>query len=366
MNLTGRFPNHFGISVIATRGTADVSPASLSPHARTGVLSLLSRAVGDPMVTQQLRAVLAMSPQDHGQVFRLDNREVIRQVVDLVIRGEVILAFTSATASAPKRWNAFKHGDKLPDPVKFDQKRRKWIAVWDTTTTPQPGELGSAPSELEPNATGTKLTPKSQGPQVATELLTTLEEIENEVKEAEKEQQDTAKVQKDEEKELAQAKKERDAAQKKLDAAKTEEEKKNAQIDLENAEEKIKMHQMNIEAHKKHIEKQKQKVNELRAKTKRGIENVRLHEQTHFDITAKAAEHANELLKREPDPTKRQTIIDAATAVTEATDEAMDKLLNPINFGAIEDDQKLTDWISESGSPNYRSTIKDKFKAKGL
>ena len=33
---------------------------------------------------------------------------------------------------------------------------------------------------------------------------------------------------------------------------------------------------------------------------------------------------------------------------------------------SIEDDEKLADWISETSSNNYRSTIKGKFKAKGL
>ena len=233
--------------------------------------------------------------------------------------------------------------------------------MWTTTTAPTPDELGSAPSDFDINATGTKLTPISPGPEVAKELLTTLEGIENEVKEAEKEQQDTEKLKKEGEKKLAEAEKERDAAKKKRDSAKTEDEKRNAKAEVENAEEKMNGHKLDIEARKAHIEKQKKKVKERRADAKRGIENVRLHEQTHLDINAYVAEHANKLLKREPDPTKRQAIIDAAYDIKEETDKDQDDLLNPITFGSIEDDEKLADWIN-----NYRSTIKAKFKAKGL
>jgi len=320
---------------------------------------LLSSAVRDPVVAQQLRAVLASSSQGHLQIFRLDNREVIRHLVDLVVRGEVVLAHVSAAAAAPKGWKKYKHGDRISAPVKFDKGKGKWVAVWTKTTAPTPGELGSAPSNYDINATGTKLTPISPGPEVAQELLTKLEEIEKEVAAAEKEQQDTAKLQKEDEKKLAEAEKEQDAA-------KTEDEKKGAQVELEIAKEKIKLHELNIEARKKHIEKQKEKVKELGATAERGIENLRLHEQTHLDINAYAAEHANKLLKREPDPTKRQEIIDAAYDIREETDKDQDDLLKAVTFGSIEDDEKLADWISETSSKNYRSTIKEKFKAKGL
>ena len=40
-----------------------------------------------------------------------------------------------------------------------------------------------------------------------------------------------------------------------------------------------------------------------------------------------------------------------------------DELLNPVNFGSIEDDKKLADWVSETTSTNYRSMIKDEFAA---
>ena len=56
-----------------------------------------------------------------------------------------------------------------------------------------------------------------------------------------------------------------------------------------NAEENIKFHEGNVKIRKEHIEKQKQMVKELRAKAKRGIENLRLHEQTHLDINAKSS-----------------------------------------------------------------------------
>jgi hypothetical protein len=102
-------------------------------------------------------------------------------------------------------------------------------------------------------------------------------------------------------------------------------------------------------------------VKELRAKAKRGIENLRLHEQTHLDINAKSAEHASKLMKREPDPAKRQQIIDAAYDIKEKIDDKQDELLNPVNFGSIEDDKKLADWVSETTSTNYRSMIKDEF-----
>ena len=368
MNSKGRFPTYLGpgVSIIATHGAPDLSPASVSPRAREGVSLLLSSAVRDPVVAQQLRAVFASSSQPHMPVLRLDDREVIRQMVDLVVRGQVVLAFVSAAAAIPKGWKKYKHGDRIPAPVKFDKGKGKWVAVWAITPTPNPGDLGAAPSSFDISATGTKLTPISPGALVAEELLTMLEEIEKEVKKAEKEQQDTAKLQKEDEKKLAEAKKERDAAKKKVDAAKTEDEKRNAQVELDNAEEWIKHHELNIEARKAHIEKQKEKVKELRAKAERGIENVRLHEQTHLDINAFTAERANELLMHEPDPIKRQKIIDAAIDITEETDDVMDKLINPITFGSIEDDKKLADWISETSSENYRSTIKDKFKAKGL
>jgi hypothetical protein len=42
--------------------------------------------------------------------------------------------------------------------------------------------------------------------------------------------------------------------------------------------------------HEEHIKEQKKKVSELRAKAERGIENVRLHEQTHFNIDAMTAD----------------------------------------------------------------------------
>ena len=91
MDSKGRFPAHLGrgMSIIATHGAPDLSPASVSQHAREGVRLLLSSAVRDPVVAQQLRAVLARSSQGHLQIFRLDNREVIRQMVDLVVRGQV-------------------------------------------------------------------------------------------------------------------------------------------------------------------------------------------------------------------------------------------------------------------------------------
>jgi len=202
MNPKGRFPAHLGggVSIIATHGAPDLSAASVSPHAREGVRLLLSSAVRDPVVAQQLRAVLASSSQVHLQIFRLDNRELIRQMVDLVVRGEVVLAYVSAAAAIPKGWKKYKHGDRISAPVKFDKGKGKWVAVWTTTTAPTPGELGSAPSNFDINATGTKLTPISPGPEVAEELLTTLEEIENKVAAAEKEQQDTAKLQKEDEK----------------------------------------------------------------------------------------------------------------------------------------------------------------------
>ena len=368
MNSKGTFPTYLGpgVSIIAMHGAPDLSPASVSPRAREGVSLLLSSAVRDPVVAQQLRAVLASSSQDHLPVLRLDDREVIRQMVDLVVRGQVVLAFVSAAAAIPKGWKRYKHGDRIPAPVKFDKAKGKWVKMWSTTTTPDPGDLGEAPSNFEINATSAKLTPITPGPKVAEELVTTLEGIDDEVKEAEKEQQDTAKVQKEDEKKLAEAKKERDAAKMKLDAAKTEDEKKQAQAELDNAEEWIKQHELNIETRKAHIDKQKEKVKELRAKAKRGIENVRLHEQTHLDINAFTAERANELLKREPDPVKRQKIIDAAYDIAEKTDDVMDDLLNPVDFGSIKADEALADWISETSSQNYRSTIKDKFKAKGL
>ena len=161
------------------------------------------------------------------------------------------------------------------------------------------------------------------------------------MKEAEKEQQDTAKLQKEDEKKLAEAKKERDAAKMKLDAAKTEDEKRQALAEFEIAEEKVKQHELHIELRKAHIEKLKEKVKEKRAEAKRGIENTRLHEQTHLDITAFTAERANDLLKHEPDPTKRQAIIDAAYDIAEKTDDVQDGLLNPGTFGSPEDDTKL-------------------------
>jgi hypothetical protein len=90
MNPKVRFPAHLGrgVSIIATHGAPDLSPASVSHQAREGVRLLLSSAVRDAVVAQQLRAVLASSSQGHLQIFRLDNREVIRHSVDLVVRGE--------------------------------------------------------------------------------------------------------------------------------------------------------------------------------------------------------------------------------------------------------------------------------------
>ena len=72
------------------------------------------------------------------------------------------------------------------------------------------------------------------------------------------------------------------------------------------------------------------------------------------------------MLKHEPDPTKRQAIIDAAYDIAEKTDDVQDGLLNPGTFGSPEDDTKLADWISETSTENYRKTIKEKFTAKGL
>jgi hypothetical protein len=180
-----------------------------------------------------------------------------------------------------------------------------------------PDEGGKAPSDFEIRKTGTKLTPITTGPEVAKLLLDTLEEIEKEVAAAEKEQQDTAKLQKEDEKKLAEAKKERDAAKKKLDAAKTEDEKRNAQAEFENAEENIKFHEGNVKIRKEHIASR--------------------------------------------DPAKRQQIIDAAYDIKEKIDDKQDELLNPVNFGSIEDDKKLADWVSETTSTNYRSMIKDEF-----
>ena len=91
MNSKGRFPTYLGpgVSIIASHGAPDMSPASVSPRSREGVCLLLSSAVRDAVVAQQLRAVFASSSQDHLQVLRLDDREVIRHMVDLVVRGEV-------------------------------------------------------------------------------------------------------------------------------------------------------------------------------------------------------------------------------------------------------------------------------------
>jgi hypothetical protein len=184
------------VHFLSLRTTRPVCLLSRFRITREGVQSLLSRAVRDPLVAQQLRAGLASSSQGRAQIFRLNNREV-RQIVDLVVRGEIVLAPSSVVTLAPKKGKAYKHGDRIGDPVKFDKTLGKWVEVWPITATPDPDEGGKAPSDFEINKTGTKLTPITTGPEVAKLLLDTLEEIEKEVAAAEKEQQDTAKLQKE-------------------------------------------------------------------------------------------------------------------------------------------------------------------------
>lgn len=325
----------------------------------------LSRAVIDRSAMPRLRAVLASSSRARADVSRLDDQEVLQAIADLVVRGEVALAPASGGTLPPKKGKgkSYKHGDKIPAPVRFDKKKGTWGRVWTLATSPTPGELGSAPSDfsIEIKKDGPHLTPTTTGPEVSKELLTTLEDIQKDIAKAEKEQEDGAKALKENEEKLEAAKKEKKAAEDKLKAATTNDEKDDAKAELDNANEKIEMQKILIDANKKHIESQKKKVKDLQAKAERGIENVRLHEQTHLDINAKSVEHANELLKSETDHANRQKIIDAAADFAAATDEKMDQLLNPITFGSKEDDKKLADWISESSSENYHSTIKEMF-----
>ena len=143
MNSTGRFPNDFGISVIATRGAADVSPASLSPHARAGVALACSRGRGPSgirCVTQQLRAGasdLAAGPwtdlparQSRGHPPGRGSRQFSGEVYPRVYQRQKRRLHSEEMGTPSNTETNF------PDPVKFDKERgaeNREVAVWDTT-----------------------------------------------------------------------------------------------------------------------------------------------------------------------------------------------------------------------------------------
>ena len=144
VNSKNKFPAHLGHGAffIATHDAPGLSPVSVPHYSREGVQSLLSRAVRDPLVARQLRAKLASSSQGHAQIFRLNNREVVRQIVDLVVRGEIVIAPSSVVTLAPKKGKAYKHGDRIGDPVKFDKTLA--AAVAQKTGVPDPSAERSA------------------------------------------------------------------------------------------------------------------------------------------------------------------------------------------------------------------------------
>lgn len=309
------------------------------------VRKVLERAASDPVAVQDLRLSLARSSPGL-QTFRLSDREVIRQVEALVLDGSAVLA-PAQTADPPASSLKTYKGKKFSEPVKL--VGGKWVAVWPISATPTEGELGEVGSTLDRNTASTKATTVFEGPTVAQEMITKLNEMEDDKK-------STAEAQKEQEQALVEAERKRDDAKKNLEAAQTPSEKREAQAVLEMAEEQVKMHQHNIDTYRNHIK-------ELNEKGPRAVRTLRLHEQTHVDITAEVAEHVNKLLKSEADPAKRDTLIDQGIKIAEVVNQEMDKKLNPGTFGSVEDETALKDWISDSALPNYHASIDAHFAA---
>ena len=107
----------WSLSLRGEPGLSSVSGSALLSRGRAVALTRRPR----PACRTTLRAGLASSSQGHAQIFRLNNREVVRQIVDLVVRGEIVLAPCSVVTLAPKKGKAYKHGDSIGDPVKFDK-----------------------------------------------------------------------------------------------------------------------------------------------------------------------------------------------------------------------------------------------------
>lgn len=317
----------------------------ISRYDRADVQLVLSRAIGNPVLLQDLR--FALDRASHGTpVFRLDDHEVIRQVEELVVRGEVVLApdsVASSTATGLKSYN----NDVFGDPVKFSGG--KWIALWDITASPTEGELGEVSSGLDRNAASTQATAVFEGPSVAQKMIDTLNSMEEEKKETEKHRQEQDQKVKDAEKELLDAKNREQTAT-------TEEERNNAAADAVNAQAKIEMHKYLRETHEKHLK-------ELKEQGPRAVHVLRLHEQTHLDITVEVARQINLLLTKEASPKKRSLIIDRGIEIADEVNQEMDRQLNPGKFGSEDDKKKLEAWISSTGDPNYRSEITSRVDA---
>ena len=349
------------VSFTVMPGTLGDAPSSLSQTSRERLTALLSSAMRDPSMAQQIRVGLANSASSSSQILLLDDQEVVRQMTDAVLNGQVVLAETGGGEPAPKGWKPYEHGDKLSPAVRFEKGSGAWVGLWKVSPDGREGDLAFAPSQFEFKPDGAVLTPVTPGAAITAELLATLNGMMDKAKAAEKEQVDTAKTIKEDEKNLAAAENEQAALEATLEEATTEEEKKNIQSKLVNAEAKIEHHTNLIKVRKEYIEDQKTKVKELTEAAKRGAENVRLHEQVHLDVTAYAAQQANPLLKRETDPTRRRQIVHGAIAICDETSQLQDDVLNPITFGSAKDDAALAAWISESSSQNYRATIREKF-----
>jgi hypothetical protein len=96
-------------------------------------------------------------------------------------------------------------------------------------------------------------------------------------------------------------------------------------------------------------------IEELDMQCPRAVRTLRLHEQTHIDVTARVAKRVNEILKDEADPIRRSEIFDRAVAIEDAVNGEMDDRLNPktfdsddpATFGTEEAETALNAWIAE-------------------
>lgn len=79
------------------------------------VCLVLTSAAGDPAIVQQLRLGLERSTPGNVRTFRLNDREVISQVFDLVVRGDVVLAPASPVKPAAENFKTYKE-NKLTIP----------------------------------------------------------------------------------------------------------------------------------------------------------------------------------------------------------------------------------------------------------
>lgn len=267
---------------------------------------------------------------------------------------------TTVTVAPPpstKGWVTWTHGKKAPAPAVYDAGSDSYVAKWPLVDSAETDELGNAESTFVINKDGTKLTTKTPGPKITQEFLIAINGYHRKAKE-EKEKLKTI------ESDLTAARKQLAAAKKRLAAAQTDQERTEAEFDLSNAEGSVEIQET--------IRKQaEQAAAQFQAMVTAGIEEVRLHEETHLNLAAKVADTANQLLPKEKSPVLRQRIIDSAFDINEAVDATMDGLLNNQDpLGSQANLERLEKWITprakkdaaEQSEQDYHSEIAEAFE----